>query len=520
MAFILLISLAILLVIYLNYNFQKLQSSLFSLGKRCDKLTVTKKGIWDIPGPYPVPFLGTKWTFLLGHYKLSQLHEAYKCMNEKYGPIVLEVTPGGVPIAHLFDKSDIEKILKYPSKYPFRPPTEIVVYYRNSRPDRYASVGITNEQGPTWQRLRSALTSHITSPKILQNFLPSLNSVCDDFIELIRHRRNPNTWEVKNFEDIANLMGLEAVCTLMLGRRMGFLSTESEQPEKVKLLAKAVKQLFVSQRDSYYGYGLWKYIPTKTYSQFSKSEDYVYDMISEMVEQALRDEEFEVTNFDDDDLKSIFISILQLKDIDIRDKKSAIIDFVAAGIETLANTLIFVLNFVTSSGNATEQILDEFRAYSGSVILQDTITNAKFTKACLQETYRLQPTAFCLARILEEDTILSGYELKSGTVVLCQNMIACHKNTNFKNAMSFIPERWIEKGAFNVNIESSSIVVPFGIGKRTCPGKRFVEMEVILLLAKMILAFDISFPKPLETEFEFLLVPKTPVSLILRDRSL
>lgn len=53
-----------------------------------------------------------------------------------------------------------------------------------------------------------------------------------------------------------------------------------------------------------------------------------------MVELALQEEE-EGTDSDDEDVKSIFQSILQLKDLDIRDKKSAIIDFVAAGIETV-----------------------------------------------------------------------------------------------------------------------------------------------------------------------------------------
>lgn len=62
-----------------------------------------------------------------------------------YGKIVLEVTPSGVPIVLLFERADIEKVLRYPSRYPFRPATEIVAMYRNSRPDRYASVGITNE---------------------------------------------------------------------------------------------------------------------------------------------------------------------------------------------------------------------------------------------------------------------------------------------------------------------------------------------------------------------------------------
>lgn len=101
--------------------------------------------------------------------------------------------------------------------------------------------------------------------------------VCDDFIELLRQQRDPDTLEVRNFEDIANLMGLEAVCTLMLGRRMGFLDKRGQQPEKIRQLASAVKQLFISQRDSYYGLGLWKYFPTKTYTEFVRAEEIIYE---------------------------------------------------------------------------------------------------------------------------------------------------------------------------------------------------------------------------------------------------
>lgn len=65
--------------------------------------------------------------------------------NRKYGSIVLEVTSNGIPVVNLYNRQDIEKVLRYPSKYPFRPPTEIVAFYRKMRPDRYASTGITNE---------------------------------------------------------------------------------------------------------------------------------------------------------------------------------------------------------------------------------------------------------------------------------------------------------------------------------------------------------------------------------------
>lgn len=36
-----------------------------------------------------------------------------------------------------------------------------------------------------------------------------------------------------------------------------------------------------------------------------------------------------------DDVKSVFFKLMQEKDLDIREKKSAIIDFISAGIETV-----------------------------------------------------------------------------------------------------------------------------------------------------------------------------------------
>lgn len=120
----------------------------------------------------------------------------------------------------------------------------------------------------------------------------------------------------------------------------------------------------------------------------------------------------------DDNVKSVFYSILCEKDLDIRDKKSAIIDFIAAGIETLANTLIFILHYVTSSKiRALDRIKEEFENCSNE-IESNSLAQAVFTKACLQETYRICPTAFCLARILQEDTCLSGYNIKAGVNIL------------------------------------------------------------------------------------------------------
>lgn len=63
----------------------------------------------------------------------------------------------------------------------------------------------------------------------------------------------------------------------MLGRRMGFMSPNPS--EKARNLAVAVKELFAMQRDSYYGFGLWKYFPTRTYRTFVQCEETIYKYV-------------------------------------------------------------------------------------------------------------------------------------------------------------------------------------------------------------------------------------------------
>uniref|UniRef100_A0A336MFD5 CSON014590 protein n=1 Tax=Culicoides sonorensis TaxID=179676 RepID=A0A336MFD5_CULSO len=415
------------------------------------------KDVSDICGPRSVPFLGTTWIYFW-KYKMTKIHEVYKDLHETYGPIVVERTGSGFPIVSLYDRDDIDKVLRYPSKYPFRPPTEIIAFYRKSRPDRYASVGL------------------------------------------------PNAFYLKFF--------FLAVCCLMLGRRIGYLSKDFKD-ERFMALATAVKRLFILQRDAYFGNGLWKYIPTTTYKEFAKTEDIIYNIISEIVNET-RNENLDCQT---DDIKNIFLDILKNQDLDIRDRIAGIIDFIAAGIETLAHTLSFFFYFITQNDSFQNQIYDEF-SYCGSEIDIEALTNAHFTKACIHESYRLCPTAFCIARILEDDFILSDYKLKAGTFVLCQTAVACQDDQNFKNAKQFIPQRWMDGNKFNVNKGGvgANLVLPFGIGKRTCPGKKYIEIELNLVIAKLLKEFKVEFVGELETVFEFLIAPKTPVNVRFTDR--
>jgi ecdysone 20-monooxygenase len=66
-------------------------------------------------------------------------------MFRKYGSIVRERALWNFPVVSLLERRDIEVVLKHQSKFPLRPPTEVLAWYRQSRPDRYTTLGLINE---------------------------------------------------------------------------------------------------------------------------------------------------------------------------------------------------------------------------------------------------------------------------------------------------------------------------------------------------------------------------------------
>ncbi|KAK0088673.1 hypothetical protein PV325_011092 [Microctonus aethiopoides] len=485
-----------------------------------DKIKDEFPTVRDIPGPFSLPILGTRWIFSwFGYYRMEKIHLAYKDMNQHYGPLCKEIALWNYPVVSVYSRHDIELVLRRSPRYPLRPPQEIISYYRRSRKDRYTNLGLVNDafivpkitrQGETWQKLRDALTPKLMDPKTVLGYFPALNKVSDDFISLIKSRRKGNN--IHGFEELAYTMGLESTCTLILGRHLGFL-TDTSTTLTTKL-AEAVRIHFTASRDAFYGLPLWKIFPTTYYKQLIESEDTIYNIISELLETIICEQKDDAH---DAPLEAVFQSILREKTLDIRDKKAAIIDFIAAGIHTLGNTLVFIFHLIGRNPEVQKNLYDEVAmlAPKNCDINADNLRSATYLRACINESFRFIPTTPCIARILDESITLSGYHLDPGTTVLLHTWIACLEDCNFRNASKWMPERWIRP----MEPHSRLLVTPFGTGRRICPGKRFVEKGLQLIVARVVREFEIVAEDELELQFEYILAPKGPVSLSFHDRT-
>jgi len=75
-------------------------------------------------------------------------------LNRRYGSLCKEEALWNHLVISVFSSRYIEAILKRSSRYPLRPPQEVISHYRRSRRDRYTNLGLVNE----WVACCAAIT--------------------------------------------------------------------------------------------------------------------------------------------------------------------------------------------------------------------------------------------------------------------------------------------------------------------------------------------------------------------------
>ena len=130
----------------------------------------------------------------------------------------------------------------------------------------------------------------------------------------------------------------------------------------------------------------------------------------------------------------------------------------------------------------------------GKETVQETdLKELNYLKAVIKETLRLHPPLpLILPRECREACKIAGYDIPIKTKVMI-NAWAIHRHPEvWPNPEKFKPERFLDSGSDSIGMNFEYI--PFGGGRRICPGVSFGSAGVELLLAKLLYHFDWSLP--------------------------
>ncbi|KAF5009700.1 hypothetical protein FDECE_4109 [Fusarium decemcellulare] len=157
---------------------------------------------------------------------------------------------------------------------------------------------------------------------------------------------------------------------------------------------------------------------------------------------------------------------------------------IVAGSETTATCLTGIVFCLLSNQRCREKLSNEVRSrfQSDTEITGDATADLKYLSAVIEEGLRIFPPApFGLPRISPGATI-DGHYIPPGVVVSVDHWTTKHDERYWKDAHSFIPERWIGEGFGDVKEASQ----PFSLGPRACLGINLAYLEMRIILAKMV----------------------------------
>ena len=133
-------------------------------------------------------------------------------------------------------------------------------------------------------------------------------------------------------------------------------------------------------------------------------------------------------------------------------------------------------------------------------INEDDIEKMPYLKAAIKEGLRLHaPTPLLLPREPTRDTKVLGYDVARGTQVMI-NAWAINKDPASwgEDAEEFRPERFLDS---SVDLRGQHLqFIPFGAGRRGCPGITFTLAVNELALAKLVHKFDFGLPGGVRVE--------------------
>ncbi len=161
-----------------------------------------------------------------------------------------------------------------------------------------------------------------------------------------------------------------------------------------------------------------------------------------------------------------------------------LIAFLLAGQTTAPTLVAWTLLLIAQHPNVAEKLYDEIeKALGGRSPSIEDIDRMPYLEKVIKETMRIFPPVPITGRYLVEPVEMSGYQLQTGSDVICSIFHAHRDPAIYKDPLAFNPARW-----HNLQPEFYEYL-PFSAGAHNCIGSIFAMRWMMIVLALIMQRF-------------------------------
>jgi cytochrome P450 len=178
-------------------------------------------------------------------------------------------------------------------------------------------------------------------------------------------------------------------------------------------------------------------------------------------------------------------------------------DFFSAGTDSTAVSTEWTLSELINNPRVLKKAREEIDSIVGKDRLVDEsdVQNLPYIRAIVKEAFRMHPPLPVVKRKCTQECEIDGYVIPEGALILFNVWAVGRDPKYWEKPLEFRPERFIENvgegEAASIDLRGQHFqLLPFGSGRRMCPGVNLATAGMATLLASIIQCFDLEVPGP------------------------
>ncbi|KAL1292504.1 cytochrome P450 71A1 [Arachis ipaensis] len=470
---------------------------------------VESKGIVNLP---PSP---RKLAIIGNLHQIGALpYRSFKALSEKYGDVML-LQLGHIPTVVVSSAQVVDEIMKAHdlalSNRGQSTATNILLYGSND-------IGFGN-YGERWKQKRKICVRELLSPKMVQSESIRLvrKGAVAELVDKVREAAAASCSSL-NLSELLVEAANNIICNSALGQKNDAKGVRRR--DNVKVLAKKVMfEVGVVTLGDHFPWLRWVDVLTGQVREFKAT----FAALDPLFDKVIAEHRSSMFNKEaaDDDVRDFVDILVQLQDqqqaannaISNDDIKSILLDMFAAGSETTSVTVEWAMSELMKNPMELKKVQEEVRKVVGhkSIVEESNVNQMEYLKCVVKETLRLHPPAPLLVpRVATRHVKLSGYDIPAKTR-LYVNVWAIQRDPRvWDSPEDFIPERHRHSHTPDFKF------IPFGFGRRGCPGMNFGLASVEYMLANLLYYFNWESPQAIDMAETFGLVASKRIPLHLK----
>ncbi|KAG4174646.1 hypothetical protein ERO13_A11G134700v2 [Gossypium hirsutum] len=437
------------------------------------------------PGPKPWPVIGN--LDLIG----SLPHRSIHSLSQKYGPL-MQLKFGSFPVVVASSVEMAKAFLKtHDVIFAGRPKIAAGEYTTYNYSD------ITwSPYGPYWRQARKMCMTELFSAKRLESY----EYIRREEMKLLLKGFYESSGVPIVLKDHLSDLSLNVISRMVFGKKYTEGTGENEivTPKEFKEM---LDELFLLNGVLDIGDSIpWlRFLDLQGNIKRMKALSKKFDKFLEHVLDEHNARRRDVKDYVAKDMVDVLLQLADDPNLDVKLERHGVKafsqDLIAGGTESSAVTVEWAISEMLKKPEIFAKATEELDRVIGRErwVEERDIVNLPYIDSIAKETMRLHPVAPMLVpRMTREDCQVDGYDILKGTRALVNVWTIGRDPTVWDNPNEFFPERFIDK---TIDVKGHDFqLLPFGAGRRMCPGYPLGIKVIQASLANLLHGFNWKLP--------------------------